>query len=119
MDKTMNKKTERPEQKAQGRLADLHWKEVMNLAERYGFLAQAYGGTAVLLTHRVQLEEYGVRGYLCIQKTSGHCAKDLGYPGCLTDDHTLQDCRSCAIARQGAKWVHFEPNPDWKPLDAT
>lgn len=45
-----------PDQKVPGRLADQHWSEVMDAAKRYGFVAQAYGGTALLLTHRVQLD---------------------------------------------------------------
>lgn len=82
--------------------ADRHWKEVMDLARQYGFIAQAYGGTALLITHRVQLEEYGERGYLRIQKMNGHCARDLGYPGCLTDNGQIQDCRNCGLARYTA-----------------
>ncbi len=34
---------------------DSHWKEVMDLAWQYGFIAQAYGGMAILLTHKNQL----------------------------------------------------------------
>jgi len=30
------------------------WKEVMKLAERYGFIIQAYGGVATLGTHEEQ-----------------------------------------------------------------
>lgn len=32
---------------------DSHWKEVMDLAWQYGFIAQAYGGMAILLTHKI------------------------------------------------------------------
>lgn len=38
---------------------DKHWQEVMDLAQKYGFIVQAYGGTATLATHKVQLEELG------------------------------------------------------------
>lgn len=38
---------------------DSHWKEVMDLAVKYGFVRQAAGGTAVLLTHKNQLEAEG------------------------------------------------------------
>lgn len=31
---------------------DNHWKEVMDLATKYGFVCQEAGGTAILLTHR-------------------------------------------------------------------
>ena len=39
-----------------GKDADKHWSEVMKLAEQYGFILQAAGGTAFLATHRNQLE---------------------------------------------------------------
>lgn len=47
---------------------DEHWKEVMDLAEKYGFICQAYGGTATLSTHRNQLESWGEEKYLYMQK---------------------------------------------------
>lgn len=47
---------------------DSHWKEVMGLAERYGFIVQAYGGTATLATHKVQLEAAGEERYLDNQR---------------------------------------------------
>ncbi len=31
-----------------------HWQEVMKLAEKYGFILQAYGGTATLATQENQ-----------------------------------------------------------------
>lgn len=48
---------------------DSHWKEVMDLAEKYGFIGQAYGGSAVLLTHKNQLEVDGEEKYLFRQKS--------------------------------------------------
>ena len=33
------------------------WDEVMNLAEKYGLIVQAYGGTATLFSHDTQREE--------------------------------------------------------------
>jgi len=33
------------------------WEEVMKLAEKYGFIARAYGGVAMLMCHEVQKEE--------------------------------------------------------------
>lgn len=33
------------------------WDEVMHLAEKYGLIAQAYGGTAILICHNVQREQ--------------------------------------------------------------
>lgn len=47
---------------------DSHWKEVMNLAEQYGFVGQAFGGTAILLTHKNQLEADGEEKYIYRQK---------------------------------------------------
>lgn len=35
---------------------DSHWTEVMKLAEKYGFISQAYGGVAVITTNSVYLE---------------------------------------------------------------
>lgn len=40
---------------------DRHWGEVMKLAERYGFIAQAYGGTAMLSTHSAMLDAFGTK----------------------------------------------------------
>ncbi len=48
---------------------DSHWKEVMDMAEKYGFIAQAAGGTAILLTHRNQLETDGEEKYIYRQKS--------------------------------------------------
>ena len=47
---------------------DSHWKEVMDLAEKYGFIGQAFGGTAILLTHKNQLEAEGEEKYIYRQK---------------------------------------------------
>lgn len=93
-----------------GQDADEHWSEVMELAEKYGFIVQAYGGTAILVTHRNQLENYGEPEYLRIQQMDGHCPKDCGYDGCLEVDGTPKTCRSCWAAGKGAKWVRFEKN---------
>lgn len=43
---------------------DGHWKEVMDLAEKYGFITQAYGGVAVLSTHKNQLDSFGEQTYI-------------------------------------------------------
>lgn len=48
---------------------DSHWKEVMNLAQKYGFIGQAYGGTAILLTHKNQLEADGKETYIYRQRS--------------------------------------------------
>ena len=47
---------------------DSHWKEVMDLAMKYGFIAQAAGGTAILLTHKNQLQSDGEEKYLFRQR---------------------------------------------------
>ena len=43
---------------------DSHWNEVMDLAVKYGFITQAYGGTATLATHKNQLEAYRAENYI-------------------------------------------------------
>lgn len=63
--------------------ADKRWQEVMKLAEECGFILQAAGGTAILATNRVQLEEYGVEKYASIQRTNGRCPREIGLPGCF------------------------------------
>ena len=47
---------------------DGHWNEVMELAVRYGFITQAYGGTATLATHKNQLEAYRAENYIKRQR---------------------------------------------------
>ena len=47
---------------------DSHWSEVMELAVRYGFITQAYGGTATLATHKNQLEAYRAENYIKRQR---------------------------------------------------
>ena len=97
--------------KQYGKDADEHWTEVMELAEKYGFILQAYGGAALLATHRNQLESYGEPEYLRIQQMNGHCPKDCGYNGYLEADGAPKACGSCWAVQNGAKWVRFEKNP--------
>lgn len=47
---------------------DAHWKEVMDLAVKYGFITYAFGGTTILATHANQLKEYGEEEYRKFQK---------------------------------------------------
>lgn len=47
---------------------DSHWEEVLKLAIKYGFLCQAYGGTATLATHKNQLKAWGEEKYLQMRK---------------------------------------------------
>ena len=94
--------------------ADQHWSEIMELAEKYGFILQAYGGSATLATHRAQLEQLGEIEYLRIQQMNGHCPKDFGCPGCLTADGALKDCGSCWAATNGGKWIRFDKNKQYK-----
>ncbi len=55
---------------------DDHWIDVMELAEKYGFIVQAFGGTAILATHVNQKEHYGEEEYKKIQKTNGINVED-------------------------------------------
>lgn len=103
-----------PALKEYGIEADQHWSEVMDLAEQYGFILHAYAGTAVLTTHRSQLEELGEPEYLRIQQMNGHCPKDFGYPGCLTPEGEEKECGGCWATRMGAKWVRFERNEQYQ-----
>jgi len=48
--------------------ADEHWEEVLKLAQKHGFIVQAFGGAAVLATHAAQKEQFGEDGYRQIQK---------------------------------------------------
>ena len=43
---------------------DAHWKEIMDLAVKYGFITYAFGGTAILATHKNQLKEYGEENFV-------------------------------------------------------
>lgn len=47
---------------------DSHWKEVMDLAVKNGFIVQAAGGTAILLTHKNQLKSHGEETYISRQR---------------------------------------------------
>lgn len=47
---------------------DSHWNEVVGLAAQYGFVVQAYGGAATLLTHKNQLEAAGEEQYIKRQR---------------------------------------------------
>lgn len=66
-----------------GHLADEHWIRVMRLAEAYGFILIAAGGTAILATNAVQLETQGMKEYARIQRMNGRCPKKLGLAGCI------------------------------------
>ncbi len=47
---------------------DEKWEEVMSLAKENGFIIQAAGGTAVLVSNRNQIEHYGLEHFEKIQK---------------------------------------------------
>lgn len=49
---------------------DEKWEEVMKLAQENGFIIQACGGTAVLVSNRNQIEHYGLEHFEKIQKTN-------------------------------------------------
>jgi len=50
---------------------DANWDKVMNLARENGFVTQAYGGTAVLVSNNEQIRNYGYKDYVKIQKANG------------------------------------------------
>jgi transposase len=43
---------------------DSRWQEVMELAKKHGFIIQAFGGTATLMTNAEQLAVSGADGYV-------------------------------------------------------
>lgn len=47
---------------------DAHWNEIMDIAAKYGFIVQAYGGVSIVMTHKCQLEMWGEEKYLHRQK---------------------------------------------------
>lgn len=47
---------------------DKHWDEVMELAKKYGFIVQAFGGTATLISNKNQIINYEYHQYLKIQE---------------------------------------------------
>lgn len=57
-----------------------HWKEVMDLAQRYGLIIQAYAGTATLVAHSAQLELLGLSEFIRIQQMNGRELDALDYP---------------------------------------
>ena len=79
------KKAQTPETMAHATYEDCAWESVMKLAEQHGFILQAAGGTAILATHRNQIEHKGVLEYLRIQRMNGHCPREFGFPGCSVD----------------------------------
>ena len=50
---------------------DEKWTEVMKLAQENGFIIQAAGGTAILVSNKNQIEHYGLEHFEKIQKTNG------------------------------------------------
>lgn len=54
---------------------DRYWVKVMELAKEHGFIAQAYGGVALLVTHAVQKERWGEEEYQRIQEMNGRVAE--------------------------------------------
>lgn len=50
---------------------DEHWEEVLDLAKKYGFVIQAYGGVATLAMHEVQKKVFSEEKYKQIQEMNG------------------------------------------------
>lgn len=90
------KKNSKPTLNDYGFNADKRWQhEVMELARKCGFVVMSAAGTAILMTHKTQLEKFGEAEYLRIQQMNGHCPKTFGYKGCLNEDGSLKECGSC------------------------
>lgn len=47
---------------------DSHWGELGKLAEKYGFIVNAYAGIMVLATHENQINDFGEEKYLFRQR---------------------------------------------------
>lgn len=47
---------------------DEKWDEIMDIAKKNGFIVQAFGGTATLITNKEQIENYGYEKYQQIQE---------------------------------------------------
>lgn len=86
---------------------DKHWKEVMELAQKYGFITTAAGGTAVLITHKNQLEEYGQYEYMRIQRMNGNCPRLMGL-SCINKDTLQPYCDSRCELRTLGKVIFSE-----------
>ena len=50
----------------------------MELAQRYGFIVQAYGGTATLATNAEQIEQLGLDGKAALLRASGLVGRFMG-----------------------------------------
>ena len=49
---------------------DKKWDEVMEVAKANGFIVQAFGGTATLITNKKKIEHYVYEKYQEIKKTN-------------------------------------------------
>lgn len=49
---------------------DANWDKVMELAKENGFITQAFGGTAILISNNEQIKNYGYEKYEQIQETN-------------------------------------------------
>ncbi len=47
---------------------DEKWDEIMDIAKKNGFIVQAFGGIATLITNKEQIENYGYEKYQQIQE---------------------------------------------------
>ena len=80
--------------------ADRRWREVMKLAEQCGFIVNAFGGTAILITNQNQFESYGLQEYIRIQRMNGRCAKKIGLNGCINSMTGMTYCnKQCELYR--------------------
>lgn len=54
---------------------DKKWDELMAIAKENGFIVQAFGGTATLITNKNQIENYGYEEYQKIQEMNDSLEK--------------------------------------------
>lgn len=54
---------------------DEKWDELMAIAKENGFVVQAFGGTATMITNKNQIENYGYEEYQKIQEMNDSLEK--------------------------------------------
>lgn len=57
---------------------DSHWEEVMELAQRYGFIVHTCGGAVTLATNAEQIEQLGLDGKVSLLRASGLVGRFMG-----------------------------------------
>lgn len=78
--------------KGEAREHDTHWEEVIQLAEKYGFVRQAYGGAAILVTHEDMTDT--VEDDVCEwseDETCGAWGTGCGHLFCIENDNPAEN----------------------------